>query len=1084
LRRAIITGLCALIVAGCGDDGPLTATVATARAVRGRTALAEAAVTGVARVEPGAEIAVSAPGLAHLELDSGPRLLLGDGAALTVLEDDAVELTGGRTFAEVRAGERLRVRVDALSLRAHRAGVSIEREDGVTRAYVVRGEISWALAGARGIVGAGRALVVDGSGARVEAVTLWDDWTGGLAEPGPAATLAPEGIGVIAARVPDEVGRARWPLVVRRLDVRVRVEGDLAVTEVDQVFFNPASETVEGLYRMRAPRGAVLSRFAVDRDGALVEGYVRERGQALRSYEEQVYRGSTDDPALLEWDGPQAYSARIYPIRPGETRRIVVRYGEWLTRRGARRTYRYPMGGAAAGDLRIQELSLSVDVDDAEVDSLRAGLGARIEGTHVRLRRSDFQPRADFWLDLDGPEVGARAWRAAHEPPHRVTALRSGVNESDERDYWWLPLVIPTDLADEGPSGIDLVIVADLSSGTDRAHLELGHGVLEALARHLGPDDRVAVVGADLGLRAITDDEDALALGPATDARTRRLLEGAARAPAGGATDLGAALVEAAALLDPTRDGAVVYVGDARPTVGERDAGALRDRLARLPEPVRLYGVAVGAEADVALLDALTEGGGLAARVTGRRDAARATLDLLAHARRPVAHRVVVELGDSIANAYPRRPVDAVLGEVLAVVGRVDGEPPASVRVTGVVRGEPFEREIALTPGPIAAATDLRLRWAGARLRQLLLDGATREEVAELGVRYGMITPYTSYYVPSAREAAAASPAVDAPAAAMPESEPEEPMPVEAATAERAPAPPPRPVRRRAPSTAVPGPAPVDATDGSGSVAATGAVDRGLVQRLVRAQQPALQRCYDAAARANPSVATRVSASFTVTAQGTVTGLSVSGGDASLTSCVRGVIAAIRFPSSSAPLRVQIPLRFTAGGGPTFHLLVAQLLPLAIAAAEESERADAHRVRRCSDAARLPLDERVALWRERLERDGWLPMQVQAIRACEARSWRARRALLGVILSRAGSVPAMLEVYRHLTSPSARAHARAEILRRVRSPRTCARCGTRSATRTRSTGGSSSRSSSAPPTTTRGRARCAASCCSSRAASS
>ena len=55
------------------------------------------------------------------------------------------------------------------------------------------------------------------------AATLWEDWTGGLAEPGGARQQG-AGVGVLEARVPDEVGLARWPLVVRRLSVHVRMD--------------------------------------------------------------------------------------------------------------------------------------------------------------------------------------------------------------------------------------------------------------------------------------------------------------------------------------------------------------------------------------------------------------------------------------------------------------------------------------------------------------------------------------------------------------------------------------------------------------------------------------------------------------------------------------------------------------------------------------------------------------------------------------------------------------------------------------------------------------------------------------------
>jgi len=88
----------------------------------------------------------------------------------------------------------------------------------------------------------------------------------------------------------------------------------------------------------------------VDRDGVLVWGHVKEKAAAAAQYQANVYKGSTEDPALLEWDAPGVYRARLYPIGPGESRRVVVRYTEWLERSGPsgqRRVYVFPMAAEA-----------------------------------------------------------------------------------------------------------------------------------------------------------------------------------------------------------------------------------------------------------------------------------------------------------------------------------------------------------------------------------------------------------------------------------------------------------------------------------------------------------------------------------------------------------------------------------------------------------------------------------------------------------------------------------------------------------------------------------------------------------------
>ena len=111
------------------------------------------------------------------------------------------------------------------------------------------------------------------------------------------------------------------------------------------------------------------------------------------------------------------------------------------------------------------------------------------------------------------------------------------------------------------------------------------------------------------------------------------------------------------------------------------------------------------------------------------------------------------------------------------------------------------------------------------------------------------------------------------------------------------------------------------------------------------------------------------------------------------------------------------------GGAPVVHRVVVS---------------ESHYLRRCSDAARSSLEDRQALWRERLGQvsgpSAWVDVYERAIRDCEASTWRERRSLLGSMLARAGSLDAMIDLYRLFGESSARSYFRAAILRRVRTP--------------------------------------------------
>ena len=91
-------------------------------------------------------------------------------------------------------------------------------------------------------------------------------------------------------------------------------------------------------------------------------------------------------------------------------------------------------------------------------------------------------------------------------------------------------------------------------------------------------------------------------------------------------------------------------------------------------------------------------------------------------------------IGDGIENAFPRVPMDAVLCEVFPVVGRVRDGAPSEITVTGVIDGAEFTETIALEVGETEATTDLRLRWAAERLRQMRLFGIDAGEDLDLEI--------------------------------------------------------------------------------------------------------------------------------------------------------------------------------------------------------------------------------------------------------------------------------------------------------------------------------------------------------------
>ncbi len=706
------------------------------------------------RVLDGEAVVVPAGGLSWMRRDGGATWLVA-GPAKLVLRAGNVELDEGKAFVDTELGAPAEIVTPRGKLELSEARASVDvTPKGLVSVYVLRGS---ARAGNAGRATAGELLTLsaDGKAARAPVVS-WEDWTGGLATADPAADPAPFGIGTVGARAAGDKGKPRFSLVVQRLDVRVTIDNDFAITEVDETFVNPTATTVEGLFSFRTPQRAVLHRFGVDRKGELVWGRIKESAAAVQQYESNVYAGSQEDPALLQWAGQGVYTARLYPIHGGATRRVVTRYAEWLTRHGPRaerRLYVYPMAAEGArGSLpRIEELTVTFDLSKAAAKSVRSGMGGKREGNKLVVKAFDFVPRADLAVELfDEGQVNPVAYRA----PHRFEAADVPQNNDndfagrvarEEADYLAIPLRAPSAPL-ETPPGLDLALVIDTSAATEPGAIAIARSMAASLLAHLGPDDRAALWAGDAMLRPVAEGSGELVR---LDSDKRKAwLAGLASVERGGATDLGALLTEAASKLDPKRRGAIVYVGDGQPSVGELAPKALRERLARLPASTRILAAAVGSQPNVALLEGLVRGAPVE-QVADGYSAARAALRLLEAAGRPVWLGAEIDLGPGVERILPRSLPPLSEDETVLVVGRISGKLPSDVTLKG--GGASVSRRLSVRN--LSDYGDLRRRWGEGRLGELISEGAGRAALVEVARRFGLVSPFTSLYVPTEREA-------------------------------------------------------------------------------------------------------------------------------------------------------------------------------------------------------------------------------------------------------------------------------------------------------------------------------------------
>lgn len=610
--------------------------------------------------------------------------------------------------------------------------------------HVIAGEILAIRDGARFLVKTGNALDL-GEKPSVTPLKWWNA-SGGIEHRSPAGIDMVPGQGMLAARKPGDRGQAHIPLLVTAMEVSVRIVDDYVVTEIIQEFMNSTSQRLEGIYRFGAPENALVTGFAVDRDGELVFGRIKGKEMAKAQYESHVYEGSTEDPALLEWEDEGRYRAFIYPIEGGQKRKIYVRYTTWLTRQGEnreRRLYRFPMVGADGLSPEIGEFTLKVNLRDASAERFRANLGVFVEGETLRLRASDFQSTSDFLLELFDHGIDRRHTVGWYD--HPAGARHVNTQRGDHAMIRLRPFTI----SEEQSRKLDIAILVDTSADTSMAQFQMARLLVETLVTVLQPGDRVTIVSGDTALR---EKQTSITIGQ-EDAT--QLLENLSAQRKAGATDISRLLEEGAALFGeytPGTSPVLLYVGNGVPTVGLLDPDEIARRWSELPAFVNFAAVAI---ADGPGMDVLSRlAGDIHPLVVTEPMHLRQLPHWVDVLRRPVLRNAEITFdANALLQIYPRGRFTLQTVQDLVVVGQSAGTLPKQIIVHGQLDGKPWERRFAIDWIRITQGKELSRRWAWRRLLQHIRENASPEELLDLGLRYDMVTPYTSLYVPTRIEA-------------------------------------------------------------------------------------------------------------------------------------------------------------------------------------------------------------------------------------------------------------------------------------------------------------------------------------------
>ncbi|MEJ7711620.1 MAG: VWA domain-containing protein [Pyrinomonadaceae bacterium] len=204
----------------------------------------------------------------------------------------------------------------------------------------------------------------------------------------------------------------------------------------------------------------------------------------------------------------------------------------------------------------------------------------------------------------------------------------------------------------------------------------------------------------------------------------------------------------------------LVFMSDGLPTVGETNVTRIIENArTKRPDGLRLFTFGVGYDVNTALLDKLAaENSGVADYIEPKEDLERKVSSFFAKASHPVLTDIDLDMGGVESDlVYPRTLPDIFKGAQLALIGRYRNEADlrnVRLRLTGKTnrQSRTFGYENLRFPLTEDDNDFLPRLWATRRvgwlMEQVRSNGEQKElkdEIVDLGTRYGIVTPYTSY---------------------------------------------------------------------------------------------------------------------------------------------------------------------------------------------------------------------------------------------------------------------------------------------------------------------------------------------------
>ena len=541
-------------------------------------------------------------------------------------------------------------------------------------------------------------------------------------------------------------------LSIKDYDVKVKINGQLATTTVEQVYQNSFPRMLEGTYLFPIPEGASISKFYLYVNGEEVPGEVLEANEARRIYEGIVRQ--LNDPALLEFAGCGLFRARIFPIPANGEAKIKLSYSQVLKPFAGLFEYKYNFGREELVQTGVNNVSLEMQLNS------KVSLKNIYSPSHaVKIGRNGEKSAKVTWADNTREVGGDFVLYFAVSPKDIAFSLLT--DRLDGENYFMALISPEVKPASTKTLAKDIIFILDSSGSMKGDKMKQAKEALLFCLRSLNPSDRFNIVDFDDQVRLFSE-----GMKSATASNLKDAEQFVEQIEDEGGTNIAGALETGLNQLSSGRLNYAIFLTDGLPTIGVTSVDEILAMAKRANDTrVKIFDFGVGYDVNTHLLDKLAEqNSGASDYVVPTENIEVKLSNFYKKISAPVLANLKLDFGSVKSFAvYPNDLPDLFAGSQLVVMGKfnpsatlgVNGPERTTVTLTGELNGErtvfEFPADFSVQNGweksiPKIWAT----RRVGHLIDQVRLSGQSQEvvdEIITLSKKYGIINQYTSFLV-------------------------------------------------------------------------------------------------------------------------------------------------------------------------------------------------------------------------------------------------------------------------------------------------------------------------------------------------